>query len=187
MRRNRQDTQASRQKIVTAAARLFSERGYDKVTVADITAEAGLTHGGFYGHFPSKIALAFAAAQAGFAEKLTFLNSSEDDVLARYLEGYLTLEHVQTPAGGCPIAAFSLDAQREGAEFRSAVSTGAKATIDSIAQNLPQNGNQRAEAIRLISSALGALMLARATADDELAADITATIQSDLREKLKRG
>jgi AcrR family transcriptional regulator len=40
--------------IIEAAARLFRERGFGGIGVADLMKEAGLTHGGFYGHFASK-------------------------------------------------------------------------------------------------------------------------------------
>jgi len=39
---------------VEAVSRLFRARGFDSVTVAEIMGAAGLTHGGFYGHFKSK-------------------------------------------------------------------------------------------------------------------------------------
>jgi TetR/AcrR family transcriptional repressor of nem operon len=44
-------------RIVRVAARLFREKGLDGVGIDEIMAEAGLTHGAFYGHFPSKTAL----------------------------------------------------------------------------------------------------------------------------------
>jgi AcrR family transcriptional regulator len=44
---------------------LFREKGYDGIGVADLMKNAGLTHGGFYGHFASKEdLLAEAAAHA---------------------------------------------------------------------------------------------------------------------------
>ena len=48
----------SRRRIMTAAARLFHVHGIDAVGVDAIMHQAGLTHGGFYGHFASKEALA---------------------------------------------------------------------------------------------------------------------------------
>ena len=44
----------NRTAILQAAARLYRERGFTGVGVADITREAGLTHGGLYRHFESK-------------------------------------------------------------------------------------------------------------------------------------
>lgn len=57
MRVSRAQAAANRRRIVTEASRLFRERGYDGVAVADLMKSAGLTHGGFYGHFESKEAL----------------------------------------------------------------------------------------------------------------------------------
>ncbi|MGH3443318.1 MAG: TetR/AcrR family transcriptional regulator [Nitriliruptorales bacterium] len=42
-----------------AAVRLFLERGYDRTTVADIAAAAGVTERTFFHHFPSKDAVVF--------------------------------------------------------------------------------------------------------------------------------
>src|SRR6476661_5599379 len=52
------NTAANRARIVDVASRLFREKGFDGIGVADLMKEAGLTHGGFYGHFESKDHLA---------------------------------------------------------------------------------------------------------------------------------
>jgi AcrR family transcriptional regulator len=44
--------------ILTAAASVFDEYGYDRATIGEILARAGLTKGALYFHFPSKAALA---------------------------------------------------------------------------------------------------------------------------------
>lgn len=44
----------SREKILQAAARLFTQNGYDAVSIDDVMREAGLTRGAFYAHFRSK-------------------------------------------------------------------------------------------------------------------------------------
>ena len=46
-----------RKAILEAAGELFRARGFDDVSVSDVMKEAGLTHGAFYGYFPSKEAL----------------------------------------------------------------------------------------------------------------------------------
>ena len=55
--------QRSHERIVDAAARAIRQRGYAGVGVADVMKEAGLTHGGFYAHFPSRDALIVAALE----------------------------------------------------------------------------------------------------------------------------
>lgn len=47
MKVSREQAAENRQRIVEVAARLFRERGFDGVGVADLMKTAGLTHGGF--------------------------------------------------------------------------------------------------------------------------------------------
>jgi len=43
-----------RGKIIASARRLFNRHGFENVSVQQIMAGAGLTHGGFYSYFRSK-------------------------------------------------------------------------------------------------------------------------------------
>src|SRR5215470_16298958 len=54
MRVTREQMAEHREKILNAAGKLFRAKGFDAVTVAEVMQAAGLTHGGFYGHFKSK-------------------------------------------------------------------------------------------------------------------------------------
>ncbi|HZR36538.1 MAG TPA: TetR/AcrR family transcriptional regulator, partial [Nevskia sp.] len=54
MKVTREQAELNRQRTVEAAARLFRERGFDGVGIAQLMEEVGLTHGGFYGQFSSK-------------------------------------------------------------------------------------------------------------------------------------
>ncbi|KAK0340250.1 hypothetical protein LTR94_031317, partial [Friedmanniomyces endolithicus] len=54
MRVNREQMRANRERILSEAGRLFRERGFENVGVAEVMRAAGMTHGGFYGHFASK-------------------------------------------------------------------------------------------------------------------------------------
>ena len=49
-----QRSEETRAKIMEAAIRLFSTRGYNKASVDDICEEAGISKGAFYHHFKSK-------------------------------------------------------------------------------------------------------------------------------------
>ena len=61
MRVSREKAAENRERIVDTAARLFRETGFDGVGVDEIMNGAGLTHGGFYGHFGSMEDLATEA------------------------------------------------------------------------------------------------------------------------------
>src|SRR4030081_3118302 len=54
MKVSREQAAENRERILDVAAQLFRERGFDGIGVADLMKAAGLTHGGFYGHFSSK-------------------------------------------------------------------------------------------------------------------------------------
>jgi TetR/AcrR family transcriptional regulator, transcriptional repressor for nem operon len=54
MRVSRAQAAENRERILEVATKLFRERGIDGIGVADLMKSAGLTHGGFYGHFKSK-------------------------------------------------------------------------------------------------------------------------------------
>ncbi|MEJ0098202.1 MAG: TetR family transcriptional regulator [Bauldia sp.] len=100
--------------IVTAASRLFRERGIKATSVPDIMGAAGLTHGGFYKHFPSKEALAAAACADGFAWLKGLLETIEarhpkspPAARADLIAGYLAPAHRDDPGDGCPAIAWA--------------------------------------------------------------------------------
>ena len=72
--------------IVDAAARLYREKGLSGVGVAEITRDAGLTHGGLYRHFESKDARAREACLRAFEWTITPLDGLEQDANASALE-----------------------------------------------------------------------------------------------------
>ncbi len=49
--------QATREKLLSAAEAVFAERGYENARIADIVAQAGISHGLFYRHFADKDAI----------------------------------------------------------------------------------------------------------------------------------
>ena len=154
--------------IVRVASRLFRARGVRAVGVAEITREAGLTHGGFYGHFASKEALAAEAIAAAFADGRARL---EAHGVAGHLRGYLSRFHRDHPDEGCPILAFAGSGGRADEGVEAALGEGAAALIDAIADRLPAAiaapSARRAEAMRLLALAVGAQVLARALAARE--------------------
>lgn len=54
MKVSKEQMAENRERILDTAAQLFREKGFDGIGVADLMKSAGLTHGGFYGHFASK-------------------------------------------------------------------------------------------------------------------------------------
>ncbi len=103
-RRLDRDSQATRDRLVVEAMRLFAERGFRATTVGEIEEAAGLVprSGGLYKHFPSKRALFEEAVDRhirgaeGIQRVIGLLPigelRSELTLLARYLMGELASE-----------------------------------------------------------------------------------------------
>ncbi|MET3422089.1 TetR/AcrR family transcriptional repressor of nem operon [Actinoplanes tereljensis] len=145
--------QENRKRIVETAARLFRERGVDGVSVADVMAEVGLTHGGFYKQFASKDALVAEAVEhafAGMAERLRGLDRET------FLREYLSPEHRDNPGIGCPAAGFGGDLARE------------DGALPAYTQGVDLYAEWLGDDLAAVSTLVGAMVLARATAGTEL-------------------
>lgn len=163
------------ERIVSTAARAIRRHGYSGIGVADLMKEAGLTHGGFYAHFPSKTALlAEATGQTG-AESLERLRriadaAPEGEGLRAIAETYLSRAHVERAESGCPVAALGSELARQDPAVRRAATRGVMATVDLLARQLPgwATGEHREDALAAYCSLVGALTLARAVDDPAL-------------------
>jgi AcrR family transcriptional regulator len=70
--------QTRREQLVTAAARLFAERGFHGVTIEELGAAVGISGPGFYKHFASKDAV-LAEMLIGISEHLLAQGTYEVD------------------------------------------------------------------------------------------------------------
>jgi AcrR family transcriptional regulator len=167
--------EASHERIVAAAARAIRRSGYDGTGVADIMKEAGLTHGAFYAHFASREAMLAEAAERACAEAAAAVADVVTGVppeatLASVLQAYLSREHMQQVEMGCPLAALGSETHRQPAEVRRVTTRHIKASIDLLARQSPDWGQPSAHerALVMLSTMVGALLLARAVDDPAL-------------------
>ena len=128
----REQAAANREKILEVAGTLFRERGYDGIGVADIMKRAGLTHGGFYGHFPSKDDLAAeitsrVLGREGWLERLT---GKRRPTMADVVRNYLSPRHRDDPGHGCLLAALGSDVVRQPPSVRHAFTDGLRKRVD---------------------------------------------------------
>jgi TetR/AcrR family transcriptional regulator, transcriptional repressor for nem operon len=172
MRVSREQAAENRQRIVETASRMFREHGFDGVGVDAIMNGAGLTHGGFYGHFRSKDDLAAEAVTRALersVEKQTRYTNLNDLV-----SGYLSERHRADRANGCAIAALGADIVRQGEGVRGALTAYVRGQLDRFAR-LVRNGaaaSRRRRAITTLAGIVGALTLARAVDDPALSEEI---------------
>ena len=161
-----------RTRIMTAAARLFRQRGFDDVTVAEVMKEAGLTHGAFYGHFPSKEAL--IAEAVGHALPLKLGDPGLRRSAAEFADGYLSVKHRDNRASSCLFSSLGTEAARGSAELRHSMTASVRRRIDHLSAGAagatPQQ--KRRAAIAAWSAMVGAMVLARIVDDEELSKEI---------------
>ena len=172
MRVSREKAAENRERIVEAASRLFREKGFDGAEVDAIMHAAGLTHGGFYGHFGSKDDLAAEAvthAVGRSTEKLGCYATLGDLVAA-----YLSERHCADRANGCAIAALGADIARQSKGVRHALTTYVRAQLDHFTRLLKSGAaaRRRRHAIATLAGMVGALTLARAVDDPALSKEI---------------
>lgn len=161
----------NRQKILAAAVHAFKEQGIDAASVAEIMKAAGLTHGGFYGHFKSKDDL-FAQA---CGHSMGAVVEDRRDVAA-YAKSYLSARHRSDVGGGCIFAALGGEAPRQSAEARHALTANLQTLLARLAANQPGDdaAERRAEAIAGFSTMLGGMLLARIVDDPALSDEVLA-------------
>ncbi len=178
MKVTRQQVARNRQRILEVAGKLFREKGFDGVSVADIMKSAGLTHGAFYGHFASKDDLA-AQACANCVGKIqdtwtALAGDNPADQLGAIVSAYATPHHRDDLGGGCVLAALGADAVRQPGAVRRAFTEGIRSTVAMLSMIAPGGSNaaQREKALATLAGLVGALTLARAADDPTLSDEI---------------
>ncbi|WP_055545679.1 TetR/AcrR family transcriptional regulator [Streptomyces sp. NBRC 110028] len=163
----------NRRRVVETASRLFREQG-TQVSVTDLMKAAGLTHGGFYKQFVSKEALVDEATAHAF-DGLTRLR---DEGLKRHggqrgaaqrelIDSYLSIEHRDSAADGCPAAALAADMAREPGDREAR-----RVYTEGVGEFAEWLATEDQDGITRLCTMLGALVLARATKDSPLSEEI---------------
>ncbi|WP_082463729.1 TetR/AcrR family transcriptional regulator [Sphingomonas sp. Leaf17] len=169
MKVSREQMVENRRRILQEASRLFRDRGFAAVTVADVMKAAGQTHGGFYGHFASKDALIAAT----IADTLAGESAGMTDIDA-WTDAYLSPLHRENPDRGCPMASLAGLMRHQTPEARTAMARGLDAHIGHLARGLPgdDEAERRQAAIGRWAAMVGAVVLSRAIDDSALSDEV---------------
>jgi TetR/AcrR family transcriptional repressor of nem operon len=186
MRVSRERMVEHREKILSSAAKRFRERGFEGIGVAEVMKEAGLTHGGFYGHFASKEDLIACATERAMSDSAArwerVMTEAKGDPLQALTENYLTLSHCKDPGAGCLFPSLGGELARQPVTVRRVVTEGLQRFIQTLEGFIPGRGEvvRRKRAIAAYASLVGGLVLARSTADSALAEEILDTVAESL-------
>jgi len=172
MRYSKDQKQTTRQRILEAAGRRFKQDGIDGAGVATLMSDAGLTNGAFYGHFSSKEDLvANVLADQLRAQRRSFDSQPPGRPgLEAFIRSYLSPQHRDESADGCPSAALVDEIVRRPVATKQVFSDELTRTMDDIASRLdPTNVEAaRTDALALFGFMLGTLQLARTLTDRNL-------------------
>ncbi len=173
MRVSKEQAAENRDKILKATARLIRERGISGASVDALTEAAGMTHGSLYSQFGSKERLVEEALDHVIAAKGQEMSGIS--TLRRYVCGYLSAEHRDMPGRGCPFAALGCEMSRLSRGVRERFTDGLRGMIRQLSGRMEPGLKQRQrdeEALAMVASLVGALVLARAVDDPKLSDDI---------------
>jgi TetR/AcrR family transcriptional regulator, transcriptional repressor for nem operon len=168
------EKQKSYRRIVEAASRLMREHGIEATSVSDVMKAADMTHGGFYRHFDSKEALVSAAFDAAIEDVLSDLRDApvgpkREVARAQYLARYLSKEHVNNRARGCPLAALGTEIARQDGLVNPGASEAVEQMADLLGKNDPAAGGRGLATMALL---LGTITLARIANSPEFSQNV---------------
>jgi TetR/AcrR family transcriptional regulator, transcriptional repressor for nem operon len=167
-------------RIVQSARRLFNAHGFDNVSLSQIMAGAGLTHGGFYSYFGSKSDLYVEVLGCFFTDpnwkncwESVEVNLTSIDVGAQVVQAYLSRQHFEDVENSCPMVALPSDVTRNGRKTKGAFETVFKAMVSILERNSGETGRQRrGTALATAALCVGGMIIARALLDRTLADEL---------------
>jgi len=181
---------ASHDRILDIAAARIRRDGIDRLAVAELMKEAGLTHGGFYRHFDSREHLVAEAAQRalskGSAWTMAAAKLGGQRGFTALVDGYLSAWHRDHPEAGCGVAGVAVDVARTGGPERGSYTRQVRvclAVLADLIDNPDRQAGER-EAVLTLSALVGAISMARAVDDPELSEQILTNAAAALKERI---
>jgi TetR/AcrR family transcriptional repressor of nem operon len=172
-RYGKEHKEATRRRILSTAAERFKRDGIDGSGIAALMADAGLTNGAFYAHFSSKDDLVTATVGEQLRDQGAQYRADIGDRadVEQMVRGYLSIEHRDNPALGCPSAALLDELGRCSDPTKRAYTDGMMAIVDHVAAVLAPDdpASARVKVLSVWAMLFGTLQLSRALTDRELA------------------
>jgi TetR/AcrR family transcriptional regulator, transcriptional repressor for nem operon len=165
----------NRERILTAAERLFRQKGVYAVGLAELMKDAGFTQGGFYNHFASKEALvsevignAVDDGQQQLGAAISQSRQKGIDPLTRQIKWYLSPAHRDDIDCGCAMAGFAGEIPHLSKDAQVSYAEGLEQAFNQIAEMVLEQdttlsrGEAHGRAISLYSHMVGSVLLSRA-------------------------
>ncbi|HUE55403.1 MAG TPA: TetR/AcrR family transcriptional regulator [Candidatus Udaeobacter sp.] len=166
--------------IIQSARKLFNRRGFDSVSIHQIMAGAGLTHGGFYSYFHSKSDLYAEVLGCFFTDphwkscwEGVHVDLRSSDAGPQVVRAYLSRQHFEDIENSCPMTALPTDVARSGKSAKRAFETVFKAMVSVLERSSIENGRPGPATAQAIAAlCVGGMVVARALVNRTLADEL---------------
>lgn len=158
----------TRERILRSAAKLIRRQGF-RAKVEEVMADAGLTVGGFYGHFRSKDDLLGSGLRKALRERRQVWGGVLEGLRGEawfqaYADGYLSEGHRDDLAHGCPLPSSLSDLARDRGRPQKVLVEELESLMGRMAEKVGGPAAEaRGQALAAFSMCVGAFVLARAT------------------------
>jgi len=150
---------AKRDEIIQSARRLFNRHGFENVSLKQIMAGAGLTHGGFYSYFKCKSDLYTAVLGCFFTDpnwksrwEGVEVDLSSTQAGPQIVRAYLSRQHFEDVENSCPMVALPTDVRRSGKSARGAFETVFQAMVGALRKSMNKPGRRKQERAQAIAA-----------------------------------
>lgn len=160
----------TRERILQAAATLFTQQGFDGISIDAVMEHAGLTRGAFYAHFASKAELYTQAIRFAARQGAAQLNAS-GNAIGR-IERYLSEEHLRGGDFHCPLACLVSDVAQQDEQVRATYTRLFEGFIDYFSSAAAPGNPARRQALQQAVTMIGGMAIARTLSDEKLANEL---------------
>ena len=163
----------TRQRILSSAAKLFSQQGFEQISIDQVMADAGLTRGAFYNHFADKSALYAEALNYAAKHRLSQYQQTlafEHD-LHVLVNSYLSYQHVKQTEIPCPLAFLVTDVSQRDPQVRQTYTHIFKGMLQRLRKFNPQQTNPE-NYLTALTLMIGGVAISRALDDQDLILDL---------------
>jgi TetR/AcrR family transcriptional regulator, transcriptional repressor for nem operon len=169
-----------KRKIIDSARKLFNRHGFESVSLSQIMAGAGLTHGGFYSYFNSKSDLYSEVLGCFFTDpnwkscwEGVKVDLSSSDAGPQVVRAYLSRQHFDDVENSCPMVALPTDVARSGESAKRAFETVFRAMVSVLERSMVQNGRPRRSVAQATAAlCIGGMVVARTVVDRAVADEL---------------
>jgi TetR/AcrR family transcriptional repressor of nem operon len=181
MRYSQDHKAQTHRRIIKEASVRFRRDGIGATGLQPLMKALNLTHGGFYAHFKSKDELVEKALQAAATELDAHcaMLFSQERPLEAFIDSYLSEWHQTSPDQGCPLTTMSSEMGLRGQNSRTTDEV-LNARLKQVETALG-NPNAGEQSLVLMSTLVGALVLARSVESAELATRILDVVRESLK------